>query len=73
MRAAGRTMCTVFFVLFAVTTLFLPHANATTPKVAAGGYHTMGVAYDGTVVAVGYNYDGQSDLESWTDITQVAA
>jgi hypothetical protein len=37
------------------------------PEVAAGGSHTVGLKYDGTVAAVGMNVD------SWSDIVQVAA
>ena len=46
-----------------------------TPIIAAGQYHTVGLKSDGTVVAVGDNYDGQCDVgsQSWTDIVQVAA
>ena len=33
----------------------------------------MGVKADGTVVAVGANYDGQCDVSGWTNIVQVAA
>ena len=33
----------------------------------------MGLKTDGTVVAVGDNWDGQCDVGGWTDITQVAA
>ena len=44
-----------------------------TPMVAAGGYHTVGLKDDGTVVAVGHNDSGQCDVGGWTDITQVAA
>jgi len=43
-----------------------------TPMVAAGGYHTVGVKSDGTVVAVGWNELGQCKVSGWTDITQVA-
>ena len=46
-------------------------------QVAAGGCHeyeyTVGVKSDGTVVAVGFNDDGQCDVDGWTDIVQVAA
>ena len=42
------------------------------PQLAAGGYHTVGLKPDGTVVAVGNNDDGQCDVTSWTDIVQVA-
>jgi len=40
---------------------------------AAGGFHTVGLKSDGTVVAVGYNAYGQCNVGGWTDITQVAA
>jgi hypothetical protein len=42
-------------------------------QVAAGWRHTVGLKSDGTVVAVGYDYDGQCNVEDWTDIVQVAA
>ena len=41
--------------------------------VTAGDSHTVGLKADGTVVAVGYNYDGQCDVDNWTDIVAVAA
>ena len=44
-----------------------------TPMVAAGGEHTVGLKSDGTVVAMGYNNDGQCNVGGWTDIVQVAA
>jgi hypothetical protein len=57
--------------LFSTTTLNVPTAN-TTPKVAAGGYNTLGVESDGTVIATGYNDYGQCNVSGWTDIIQVA-
>jgi alpha-tubulin suppressor-like RCC1 family protein len=42
-------------------------------QVAAGMSHTVGLASDGTVVAVGGNDYGQCDVSQWTDIVQVAA
>ena len=48
-------------------------AHAVQPQVAAGGYHTVGLKSDGTVVAEGHNDYGQLDVESWTGIIQVAA
>jgi alpha-tubulin suppressor-like RCC1 family protein len=42
-------------------------------QVAAGGYYTVGLKSDGTVVAVGYNGDGQCNVGDWADIIQVAA
>ena len=41
--------------------------------VSAGGYHTVGLEADGTVVAVGYNGNGQCDVGDWTGIIQVDA
>ena len=41
--------------------------------VSAGGYHTVGLRSDGTVVAVGYNTYGQCNVGGWTGINQVAA
>ena len=43
------------------------------PMVAGGGYHTVGLSSDGTVVAVGDNSYGQCDVDSWENIIQVAA
>jgi hypothetical protein len=40
---------------------------------AAGGYHTVGLRAAGTVVAVGYNGNGQCNVGGWTSIIQVAA
>ena len=42
-----------------------------TPMVIAGGWHTVGLKSDGTVVAAGDNYCGQCDVGGWTDIVQV--
>jgi alpha-tubulin suppressor-like RCC1 family protein len=42
-------------------------------QVSAGGYHTIGLKTDGTVVAVGDNYPAGSDITSWTDIKQISA
>ncbi len=41
--------------------------------VAAGYFHTVGLKADGTVVAVGYNKNGQCDVSDWKDIVAVAA
>jgi len=43
------------------------------PQVSAEAYHTVGLKSDGTVVAVGRNYEGQCDVSDWTGITQVSA
>jgi uncharacterized repeat protein (TIGR02543 family) len=41
------------------------------PMVAGGGWHTLGLKLDGTMVSVGYNSYGQCDVGDWTDIIQV--
>ena len=43
-----------------------------TPMVAAGGYFTVGVKADGTVVAAGENTYGQCNVGDWSDIISVA-
>jgi alpha-tubulin suppressor-like RCC1 family protein len=42
-------------------------------QVAGGGYHTVGLKSDGTVVAVRRSSAGQLDVGDWTGIVQVAA
>jgi hypothetical protein len=41
--------------------------------VSAGGYHTVGLKADGTVVAVGDNGSGECNVGSWTNIIRIAA
>ena len=41
--------------------------------IAVGYSHTVGLKSDGTVVAVGFNYDKQCDVSDWKDIVAVAA
>lgn len=41
--------------------------------VSAGGEHTVGLRKDGTVVAVGKNYNGQCDVSSWRNIVAISA
>ncbi len=41
--------------------------------IAAGNSHTVGLKADGTVVAVGYNDDGQCEVSNWTDLVAIAA
>ncbi len=43
------------------------------PTLAAGGFHTVGLCNDGTVVTAGQNDNGQCDVDGWTDIVAVAA
>ena len=40
--------------------------------ISAGG-HTVGLKADGTVVAVGYNEDGQCNVSDWHDIVAISA
>ena len=47
--------------------------QATMPTIAAEFWHTVGLQSDGTVVATGYNGDGQCDVSGWTDIVAVSA
>jgi len=64
----------LLIVLLFLGLLFHPnYASAATPQVAAGRYHTVGLRSDGTVVAVGYNWDGQCNVGDWSGIVQVAA
>jgi len=44
-----------------------------TPMVAGGGFHTVGLRFDGTVVAVGYNEYAECFVAGWTDVIQVLA
>lgn len=41
--------------------------------VSAGAHHTVAVKSDGTVVAVGDNYNHKCDVSDWTDIVAVSA
>jgi predicted amidophosphoribosyltransferase len=43
-------------------------APGTRKTVAAGCGHTVGLKADGTVVAVGWNEDGQRDVSDWRGI-----
>ena len=62
----------VFLITLVTGSLLSPGISlAVTPQVAAGGYHTVGLKADGTVVAVGWNIYGQCDVDSWTGIQQV--
>ncbi len=52
--------------------------EADNKPIAAGGYHTIGLQADGSVVAVGSNdyignYCGQCEVSGWSDIIAVAA
>ena len=41
--------------------------------ISAGSEHTVGLKKDGTVVAVGKNYNGQCDVSGWKDIVAISA
>jgi hypothetical protein len=41
--------------------------------IAAGGYDTVGLRFDGTVVGVGLSTSGQCDIGGWENTVQVAA
>ena len=42
-------------------------------SISAGGFCTIGLKADGTVVAVGNNEDGQCDVSDWVDIVAISA
>ncbi len=72
-KRAGRKLISVGMVLALlcgmlpapVLTTTAETAFVTQPMAAAGGYHTVGLKKDGTVVAVGYNDYGQCDVAGW--------
>ena len=41
--------------------------------ISAGDLHTVGLKSNGTVVAVGENYDGQCNVSGWKDIVAISA
>jgi len=42
-------------------------------QISAGAFHTVGLKYDGTVVAVGHNEYGQCNVESWNNIAKISS
>jgi hypothetical protein len=50
----------------------LPQGQVT-PMVTAGNLHVVGLTTDGTVTAVGDNSSKQCDVDSWTNVVQIAA
>ena len=40
--------------------------------IACGDYYTVGLKAYGTVIAVGYNYNGQCNITDWKDIVSIA-
>ncbi len=43
------------------------------PMVAAGGYHTVGLMADGSLIAMGLNNSGQCGVGGWAGIIKFAA
>ena len=50
----------------------LVRAEVMEPQIAAGNSHSIGVRSDGTVLAVGRNNAGQTNVSGWTDIVAAA-
>jgi len=50
----------VFFIIASQTSVL-----AVQPMVAAGSIHTVGLKFDGTLVAVGWNDDGQCNVSGY--------
>jgi len=67
-----KTRKLVLNVLVPVALLIMA-LNLSCCPLAAGGWHTVGIEPDGTVVAVGANAYGQCNVGGWTNITQIAA
>jgi hypothetical protein len=67
-----KTRKLVLQILLSVALLIMA-LNLSCCPLAAGGFHTVGLNDDGTVVAVGSNDFGQCNVSGWTNITQVAA
>ena len=49
-----------------------PLCHTTTPQIAAGSLHALGLRACGSVLAVGDDDDGQLQVGDWSDIVQVA-
>ena len=63
----------VLMVMAAILLIPCPRAEAAKAQVSAGAEHTVGLKSDGTVVAVGGNSYGETNVDSWTNIVAVAA
>ena len=65
----------VAFAAFELLSILLGQTSvlAAQPQIANGGRHSVGLKSNGTVTAVGWNYYGQLNVDSWSDIVQVAA
>ena len=69
----GKIEHTVAFSVVEPTLEFKHKSLLKQGNISAGYSHTVGLKSDGTVVAVGDNYNGQIDVEGWTDIVAVSA
>ena len=47
--------------------------NTNYKSISAGGYHTVGLKSNGTVLACGNNDNGQCDVSKWKDIISISA
>ena len=47
--------------------------NTNYKSISAGGYHTVGLKSNGTVIACGNNDNGQCDVSKWKDIISISA
>jgi len=71
-----KTMRSIFAVLLAVAILVLAGCAAKPEdkkeniqnSIAVGYGHTLGLKSDGTMVAIGFNDDGQRNVQEWSDI-----
>ena len=63
----------LMLTLIGLNSLFMTCAESSTTQIAAGYYHTAGLQDDHTVVAVGSNAYGQTDVGTWKNITGIAA
>ena len=69
----GKIEHTVAFSVVEPTLEFKHKSLLKQGNISAGYSHTVGLKSDGTVVAVGDNYNGRCDVEGWTDIVDISA
>lgn len=65
------TIYKITIFLFATLMSFSSYASEVCAFIDAGDSQTVGLRSDGTVVAAGPNFQGQINVDSWTDIVQV--
>ena len=70
-------MAIVVIAVSAITLALLikndAEANPVSGTLAAGESHTVALKKDGTVVATGFNSDGQCNVSKWKDIVAIFA